>query len=211
VALLAEHLERAAVLITARLRALPVGDLAGAVAELVAVTAAHNTDGAQLMAVLHQYAPRSPQLRAQLAEVRGVAAAELTAHAVAAQRAPAENGRLRLRADLTARLIEHLIHATVLDPPRDTAPAESRAKSPRSRSLPHRTHPPPRALTWTRAASGRPTEAGRARRRAQGAVLPCSHPGAWTRHQDVPAGPQLAGFIGRKLGAASALELASKR
>jgi hypothetical protein len=67
--------------------------------------------------------PRSPQVQARLAEVRRLVVGELLAQLRSA--GPPELPRgAPLGVELAVRTVEHLVHATVIQPPPNAAPDE---------------------------------------------------------------------------------------
>jgi AcrR family transcriptional regulator len=122
--LLEEHLDDVENLMIARIRATPAqqpGDLAAA---LVHQTADRNARRPQLARLLHEQAPHSPRVRARRDHLRRSLTSLLVDRLAGLAEVGPTTGESRLRADLCTRLVEHLVHATALDPP----PRASRAE-----------------------------------------------------------------------------------
>lgn len=119
-ALLGEHLNEAADLITERLGAVPCGQAADAVEALVRLAVEHNARKPQLTALLHQHAPHSPELHAHLDGLRRRIADALVVHldnSGTGSDVDERRRRVTLRADLITHAVEHLAHEVVLHPP----------------------------------------------------------------------------------------------
>lgn len=123
--LLDQHLDDAETLATTRLRAVIPERPDVAAAALVRLTAEHNIHQPQLATLLNEQALRSPVLHARLVELRRTVADHLAACLApgAADIPDRPSSTARLRVDLCVRVVEHLVHATALDPP----PGASRA------------------------------------------------------------------------------------
>lgn len=117
--LLDRHLDDAATLASARLHAVPPARADAAASALVQLVAEHNSHRPQLARLLHEQALRSPPLQARLAELRRTVAAHLASRLASAGHATPDRPRSAapLQVDLCVRLVEHLVHATALDPP----------------------------------------------------------------------------------------------
>lgn len=119
-ALLGEHLDDAAALITERLGAVPWVQAADAVEALVRLAVEHNARNPQLTALLYQHAERSPELHAHLEALRRRIADALAVPFDDSSTGSDVDERHRLitlRADLITRAVEHLAHEVVLHPP----------------------------------------------------------------------------------------------
>lgn len=125
VGLLDQHLAAAETVLLARLRAVAPGRPDEAVRTMVQVVVEHNTGHPRLAALLHEHAARQPELRSRVGDLRRRVAEALVAHLIDPGVGPdVERSRPRLRADLCVRLVDHLVHSVLAEPPPGVALAE---------------------------------------------------------------------------------------
>lgn len=115
-ALLEHHVAAAQQAIATAFRDLPGPDLRSVIAELVHFTLAHNTAHPDLGSIMQAYAPRSTLLRGHLSETRRLIA-DTIVNRLRATRRSMPDRELLLRAELAARVIEHLTHSVAHDAP----------------------------------------------------------------------------------------------